>query len=101
MDALPSLLSGFAVALQPINLMWALVGSILGTAIGILSVVLCAGLAVLYIPGMPAGLGTAPYVIFAFWWVLGLVFMVRIPRGIEPGADAEPRLVAAVEARKK
>ena len=36
MDALPSLLAGFAVALQPINLMWALVGSILGTAIGIL-----------------------------------------------------------------
>lgn len=72
-----------------------------GTVIGILSVVLCAGLAILYIPGMPAGLGLAPYVIFAFWWVLGLVFMVRIPRGIEPGADAEPRLVAAVEARKK
>ncbi|MEX3600750.1 APC family permease [Kocuria carniphila] len=72
-----------------------------GTAIGILSVVLCAGLAVLYIPGMPAGLGMAPYVIFALWWVLGLIFMFRIPRGIEPGADAEHRLVAAVEARKK
>ncbi len=72
-----------------------------GVAIGILSVVLCAGLAILYIPGMPAGLGVAPYVIFALWWVLGLIFMFRIPRGIEPGADAEPRLVAAVEARKK
>ena len=72
-----------------------------GTAIGILSVVLCAGLALLYIPGMPAGLGVAPYVIFAFWWILGLVFMVRIPRGIKPGVDAEPRLVAAVETRKK
>ena len=36
MDPLTSLLAGFAVALQPINLMWALVGSVLGTAIGIL-----------------------------------------------------------------
>ena len=30
------LLEGFGVALQPINLMWALIGSLLGTAIGIL-----------------------------------------------------------------
>lgn len=72
-----------------------------GTAIGILSVALCSGLAILYIPGMPAGLGVAPYVIFALWWVLGLIFMFRIPRGIQPGADAEHRLVAAVEARKR
>ncbi|MDB5536408.1 MAG: protein of unknown function transrane, partial [Devosia sp.] len=30
------LLDGFAVAVQPVNLMWALVGSLLGTIIGIL-----------------------------------------------------------------
>lgn len=72
-----------------------------GVVIGILSVVLCAGLAILYIPGMPASLGVAPYVIFGLWWLLGLIFLLRIPRGIEPGEDAEPRLVAAVEARKK
>ena len=72
-----------------------------GTAIGVLSVILCAGLAILYIPGMPAGLGMAPYIIFALWWILGLIFLLRIPRGIEPGADAEHRLVTAVEARKK
>ncbi len=36
MDTLSLLLDGFGVALQPVNLMWALVGSVLGTAIGIL-----------------------------------------------------------------
>lgn len=36
MDTLSLLLQGFEVALQPVNLMWALVGSMLGTAIGIL-----------------------------------------------------------------
>lgn len=72
-----------------------------GVVIGVLSVVLCLGLAVLYLPGMPAGLGTAPYVIFALWWVLGLMFMLRIPRGITPGADAEERLVAACESRTR
>lgn len=36
MDTLSLLLHGFDVALQPMNLMWALVGSMLGTAIGIL-----------------------------------------------------------------
>lgn len=36
METFSLLLEGFGVALQPINLMWALVGSLLGTAIGIL-----------------------------------------------------------------
>src|SRR5690606_37482844 len=36
MDTLSLLLHGFGVALQPMNLMWALLGSVLGTAIGIL-----------------------------------------------------------------
>jgi putative tricarboxylic transport membrane protein len=36
MSTFELLLQGFGVALQPINLFWALVGSILGTAIGIL-----------------------------------------------------------------
>ena len=36
MDTFSMLLDGFGVALQPINLMWALIGSLLGTAIGIL-----------------------------------------------------------------
>jgi putative tricarboxylic transport membrane protein len=36
MDAFASLLQGFAVALQPMNLVWAFVGTFLGTAIGVL-----------------------------------------------------------------
>ena len=36
MEALQSLLSGFGVALQPVNLFWAFLGSALGTAIGVL-----------------------------------------------------------------
>src|SRR5205809_206790 len=36
MDAFQQLLNGFAVALTPINLLWALVGCTLGTAIGVL-----------------------------------------------------------------
>jgi len=36
MDTFSLLLQGFDVALQPMNLFWALVGSVLGTAIGIL-----------------------------------------------------------------
>ncbi len=36
MDVFNSLLAGFAVALQPLNLMWGLIGVTLGTAIGVL-----------------------------------------------------------------
>ena len=36
METFSLLLQGFGVALQPINLMWAFIGSMLGTAIGIL-----------------------------------------------------------------
>ncbi len=36
MDGFNNLLTGFAVALTPINLMWCLVGTTLGTAIGVL-----------------------------------------------------------------
>jgi putative tricarboxylic transport membrane protein len=36
MDAFASLLHGFGVALQPMHLFWAFVGSLLGTAIGVL-----------------------------------------------------------------
>ncbi|KWR89219.1 tripartite tricarboxylate transporter permease [Cupriavidus sp. IDO] len=36
MDTLNQLMHGFAVAITPINLMWALVGCFLGTAIGVL-----------------------------------------------------------------
>nr|WP_298688356.1 tripartite tricarboxylate transporter permease [uncultured Dongia sp.] len=36
MDILDQLISGFSVALQPINLFWALIGCALGTAVGVL-----------------------------------------------------------------
>jgi TctA family transporter len=36
MEAFSQLLNGFAVALTPINLLWCLVGTTLGTAIGVL-----------------------------------------------------------------
>ena len=36
MSVLDALMQGFAVALQPMNLLWALVGCALGTAIGVL-----------------------------------------------------------------
>ena len=36
MDALHQLAHGFVVALSPLNLFWAFVGSVLGTAIGVL-----------------------------------------------------------------
>src|SRR3977135_2449135 len=36
MDAFSQLLNGFAVALTPINLLWALAGTTVGTAIGVL-----------------------------------------------------------------
>ncbi|MEX5271012.1 APC family permease [Kocuria sabuli] len=71
-----------------------------GTAIGVLSVVLCLGLISLYLPGMPAFLSAPAWTIFGLWWLLGLVFLLRIPTGIRPGADAEHRLVAEVERRR-
>ena len=36
MDAFSGLLHGFAVALTPVNLLWALIGVSLGTAVGVL-----------------------------------------------------------------
>jgi putative tricarboxylic transport membrane protein len=36
MDSFPALLQGFAVALQPMNLLYALIGVFLGTAVGVL-----------------------------------------------------------------
>ncbi|MGJ9411934.1 hypothetical protein ACHAAC_04410 [Aeromicrobium sp. CF4.19] len=70
-----------------------------GTALGVAGVVLCAGLLSLYIPGMPASISPASYILFVAWWVLGAVFLLRIPRGIAPGQDAEDDLHRALEER--
>ena len=52
MDTLSLLLHGFEVALQPMNLMWALIGSVLGTAIGILPGIGPALTIALLLPGL-------------------------------------------------
>ena len=36
MDILNALMQGFATAVTPVNLVWALVGCVLGTAVGVL-----------------------------------------------------------------
>ncbi|MBM6588477.1 APC family permease [Brevibacterium sp. RIT 803] len=67
-----------------------------GIPLGVLAIVLCAGLVALYIPGMPASISPMAYVLFCCWWILGLFFVVRIPRGIRAGTDAEHRLLKAI-----
>lgn len=69
-------------------------GNTFGMVIGVLAVVTTIALLLLYLPGMPAGLELPPYIMFGLWWLLGLVFLVRLPRGIKGGIDAEDRLVA-------
>ncbi|MUL43152.1 APC family permease [Streptomonospora sp. PA3] len=71
-----------------------------GTAVGTLALVCSLGLGVLYLPGMPAAL-IWPYewIIVGAWWVVGAVFLWRLPR-VGPGADAEERLVSAVRQRR-
>ncbi len=70
-----------------------------GAVIGWIAVVLCIALLSLYLPGMPAALTPPPWILFGLWWVLGLVFLLRIPRGIAPGHDAEERLLERLAAR--
>jgi amino acid transporter len=70
-----------------------------GQIIGIAAVVLCMALLSLYLPGMPAALTPPPWILFGLWWVLGVFFLLRIPRGIKPGEDAEHRLLTALNKR--
>ncbi|MEG9247275.1 APC family permease [Arthrobacter sp. Soc17.1.1.1] len=71
-----------------------------GTVIGWIAVVLCVGLLSLYLPGMPAALTPPPWILFGLWWVLGVIFLLRIPRGIAPGHDAEERLLHSLATRR-
>ncbi len=66
-----------------------------GRVIGTLAAVFSLGLAVLFLPGMPAAL-VWPYewVIFGLWWAVGVALMARLPK-IGPGRQAEEQLVAA------
>jgi amino acid transporter len=70
-------------------------GPVVGWAAAGLSLVL----AVLYLPGMPAALAwPAEWLIVGLWWLVGLGFVLRLPR-VTPGPDAEERLVAATQGR--
>ncbi|KAA0978963.1 APC family permease [Paeniglutamicibacter gangotriensis] len=71
-----------------------------GKAIGVTSVLFCAGLISLYLPGMPAAIGIQPWLLFGAWWALGFIFLVRVPRGIVPGVNAEDELLARLAMRK-
>jgi len=66
-----------------------------GQVVGVLAGVLSLGLAVLYLPGMPAAL-IWPYewVILGAWWLVGIVLVLRLPK-IGPGLNAEEDLIAA------
>lgn len=72
-----------------------------GTFVGVLGVVLTFGLLTLYIPGMPASIAPMSYVLCLAWWAIGIVFLLRIPRGIASGEGSESRLLAAIDARRK
>ena len=63
--------------------------------------VLCLALLSLYLPGMPASLGAAPWVMFGLWRTLGMVFLFRIPGGIRPGTAAEEDLLERLAVRRR
>jgi APA family basic amino acid/polyamine antiporter len=71
-----------------------------GMVVGPLAALLSLGLAVLYLPGMPAALGAAEWAIIAGWWVVGLVFLVRVPR-VRPGPHALERIEAEALSRSR
>lgn len=71
-----------------------------GIVIGVLAAVLCLGLTSLYLPGMPASLDAAPWILFGLWWVGGLFFFLRIPGGIKAGPAAEERLAEKLARRR-
>ncbi|MEE2042399.1 APC family permease, partial [Nocardiopsis tropica] len=70
-----------------------------GVPVGVTALVLSLGLFLLYLPGMPAALGWPhEWLMVALWWAAGAALLWRLPR-IAPGADAERRLVEAMDAR--
>ncbi|MDJ1370077.1 APC family permease [Gulosibacter molinativorax] len=70
-----------------------------GVVVGATSVAITAFLVVLYLPGMPAGLGVQPWIIFGVWWLVGAVFFAGIPGGVKPGPNAEEELLEKVYAK--
>ena len=70
-----------------------------GVAVGSAAALLSLGMAVLFLPGLPAAL-VWPYewVLLAGWWVLGVAFLVRVPKAA-PGPRAHAALVERAAAR--
>ncbi|WP_300342781.1 APC family permease [Nesterenkonia sp.] len=71
----------------------------LGIAVGVAALLCSVGMFVLYMPGMPAFLDPQPWIMFGGWWLLGILFLLRLPGGIGAGVDAEAQLQAAVARR--
>ncbi|OVZ58011.1 tripartite tricarboxylate transporter TctA [Pigmentiphaga sp. NML080357] len=65
MDTFNALMSGFGVALQPMNLFWAFLGSVLGTAIGVLPGIGPALTIALLLPVTVQIAPTAAFIMFA------------------------------------
>lgn len=76
-------------------------GNIGGTVVGVLALVTTAAMFLLYLPGMPAGLTFQAYIMFGAWWLLGLIFVLRIPGGIQPGPHAEHDLLTKLASQKR
>ncbi|WP_313817442.1 APC family permease [Citricoccus sp.] len=72
-----------------------------GTVTGVSGIVLTLGLISLYIPGMPASIHPVSYLLFGAWWLLGTAFLLRIPRGIRGGVNAENELLRVLGTRSK
>ncbi|MBE9375784.1 APC family permease [Saccharopolyspora sp. HNM0983] len=63
--------------------------------VGVLAVVLSGGLIVLCLPGMPAALAwPQEWLLVGALWILGLVFVLRVPR-VRAGPEAEHHLLQA------
>ncbi len=65
MDSINALMSGFGIALQPMNLFWAFLGSVLGTAIGVLPGIGPALTIALLLPVTVQIAPTAAFIMFA------------------------------------
>lgn len=69
-----------------------------GEVIGWTSIVVCAFLAVLYLPGMPATISIPAWIMFGMWWLIGLWPFIRTP-SVKAGPGVEDELVAIAQGR--